>query len=618
MIEGTKASVYKQTIAASWERCERKHNLLRDAARPILRLQSSEIAPRLEQIVERTGGRQGIIRHLASVAGEVGHCLVVTDAEGVLVRLETGAGQNGVETWNGITLGSCWDERIAGTNGVTMALQTGQAFTVRGADHYYAKLRQFACTGVPVLDAEGAMVGAVNLVSIDRGNRADYLFGQQLLATAARRIQRNLFEKHFADAMLVTLSRAGPDNVLSDDALIAVDEAGIILGATSSVEPLIGDTLPRTLKGQAFEAIFDVESQSLAHVPDRVLSMPMPKGPALTLKVRLPGVAKQQRAALAMPQRQKRLPPSLRQLATGSTSMAAACKQAARIFDARSPLLLEGETGTGKSALIAALLEAEDADAPVFRIDCATFGETESDREHLQFILEQARVLATMSDDHRRAATLVFDNVDEMPKTAQAELRRYLDELEDGLQLLDNACAAGMPRILATSKTPLGSAVHDGQFRDDLYYLLTKARVILPPLRSREHPALLAQVLAARIAGRTIDFSEEAIAAILAHGFPGNVRELRSALERALMTARSDRITPVELQDTSILQGGLCAVPVDRASGTAPKLVYDERTLILDALTSCRWNVSEAARKLGMGRATINRKMKAQGISRPT
>lgn len=123
----------KGAIAASWQRCELTHKLDRNAARPILRLQSSEIAPRLEELVARTGGRQGVFRQLAELAITAGHCLVITDAGGIVLRIEA---PGAVPDWNGIALGSVWDERVAGTNGVSMALGQGRDVTVRGRDHF--------------------------------------------------------------------------------------------------------------------------------------------------------------------------------------------------------------------------------------------------------------------------------------------------------------------------------------------------------------------------------------------------------------------------------------------------------------------------------------------------
>ncbi|MCP1167698.1 helix-turn-helix domain-containing protein [Limimaricola litoreus] len=170
------------------------------------------------------------------------------------------------------------------------------------------------------------------------------------------------------------------------------------------------------------------------------------------------------------------------------------------------------------------------------------------------------------------------------------------------------------PQLVALSRRPLMDAVANGRFRDDLYYLLTRARVSLPPLRDREQPEVLAQVLATRMTDRKIEFSVEAVALIRAHTFPGNLRELRAALERALMTLAGDRITPVDLRPTSIMMAEHVPAVQD---ARIRALSYDEGTLIRDALTSSGWNVTEAARRLGMSRATINRKIRRHGLARP-
>lgn len=610
MISDTTARLNREEIAASWERCERQHRLARDTARPILRLQVSEIATRLEQITERTGGRQGIFRQLASVARDGKRCLVVTDAEGVLVRLETADPDRGAENWHGIGLGSCWDERVAGTNGVSMALRSGRAFTVGGADHFYARLKPFACTGAPILDAEGALVGSVNLVTFDHGNAAEHHFARQFLDTAAERIQRRLFEQHFADSLLVSVSSGTRSQPLSAGGLVAVDEAGIILGATAAVERMMDGRARRRLKGQAFQAVFDMESDAFAKVPERVLSMPMAKGSMMTLSAVLPRQAASVPASRVRPApapRRRRLPPSLRDLATGCKIMAARCAEADMLFRAGTPFLVEGETGTGKSALVAALAGS----ASMLKVDCATMAGTPADIETLRAVLSQARILSLLPEIADDPATVVLDNIAELPPEAQAEVRRQLDELEAVI-----AGGGARPlRIVGLSRRPLIDAVAEGRFRDDLYYLIAGSRVALPPLRDRNHPGVLAQVLVTKIAGRRIDLSDEAVAMIQAHPFPGNVRELSAALARALMTATGSRLTPVDLKPTSIAARALTPAS---ASAQTPKLVYDEQTQIRDALTASGWNVSEAARRLEMSRATINRKIKRHGLVRPS
>ncbi|UXX82376.1 sigma-54-dependent Fis family transcriptional regulator [Roseovarius pelagicus] len=598
----------REEIAASWDRCERQHKLARDAVRPIMRLQSSEIAPRLQQITARTGGRQGFFRQLASSVGDGKRCLVVTDADGVLVRLESAGGQE-TEDWNGIALGSCWDERIAGTNGVSMALRAGRAFTVGGADHFYQRLRAFACTGTPIFDAMGALVGSVNLVTYDHGTPAEHLITQQYLATAADRIQRRLFEQHFSDSLLVTVSSSAPGRPLSGDGLVAVDESGIILGATSAVNRLFQHDARNTLKGQPFQAVFNMESDALAKVPERVLSMPKPEGAVVSFSARMPGTARSLHpgATIRTPARRgRRLPPSLRDLATGCKIMAARCAEARTLFQAGTSLVIEGETSTGKSALIAALA----GDAPLLRVDCTTLRDDAADAGALRSVLTQARVLAMMPEATNDRPTVVFDNIHEMPVAAQSVLRGLLESIESDAASGD----AQTPRLVSVSRRPLMHRVAQGRFRDDLYYMLAGAHVSLPPLRERERPEILAEVLATRIAGRRITLSEAAVTLIKAHTFPGNLRELRTALERALITMAGDQITPVDLSPTSIRM----AEHVPALSDTlAPALAYDDGARVRDALTSSGWNVTEAARRLGISRATINRKIKRYGFMRP-
>lgn len=300
--------------------------------------------------------------------------------------------------------------------------------------------------------------------------------------------------------------------------------------------------------------------------------------------------------------------------------MAAACRRAQAMLENTAMLHLEGETGTGKSALVAALLQNDAPDAPVFDLDCATLGDCDADTDHLRRVIEQARVVSKMSYGTGVRATLVFDNVDELPRASQAELRRFLNEQEEHRHQADDLGQDSRLRVVSTSRKPLIDTVNAGHFRDDLFYLLTGSKVFLPPLRRREHPEVLAQALCAQLTGRNVTFSAEAKDALCRLPFHGNVREMRGALQNALATAQDNRINLLDLQQSAIA-APLSTAILAPACATAPANlvpVYDERSMILDALSNSRWNVSEAARMLGMGRATINRKLKLYEIRRPT
>ena len=214
----------------------------------------------------------------------------------------------------------------------------------------------------------------------------------------------------------------------------------------------------------------------------------------------------------------------------------------------------------------------------------------------------------------------MFDNVDELPGASQAELRRFLNEQEEHLHQTDDHGHDSRLRVVSTSRKPLIDAVNAGHFRDDLFYLLTGSKVFLPPVRRREHPEVLAQALCAQLTGCNVTFSAEAKDALCRLPFHGNVREMRGALQNALATAQDNRINLLDLQQACVGAPLASAIPepVCAIVPANPVTAYDERSMILDALANSRWNVSEAARVLGMGRATINRKLKLYEIRRPT
>ncbi|MEM8970487.1 MAG: sigma 54-interacting transcriptional regulator [Pseudomonadota bacterium] len=610
----------KGAISASWERCERTHRLAQNALRPILRLQSSEVRPRSEELVERTGGRLGIFKQVADIAVRAGHCFSVADADGVLVRHEGKAAQQSEYESNGISLGSCWDERIAGTNGVSMAIAQQRAFTVRGQEHYFSKLRPFSCTGAPLYDAENQMIGVINLATVDKGNAADYMFAKQLLGVASDRIQRVLFERHFSEAMLVNISSPATGDVLRNSEILAVDETGLIIGSTTAAHELIGLGATIDLVGHSFADLFGADSFTLDRIPEHAPYVRTGDGQIVRLSRHLsdrkffPGRG-WRKSPVADQARPLSPAPSLSDITLGSSQISDQITKAKAYLDRAIPFVVQGESGTGKTALLAALHASKDlAKSEVLTIDCAALGDHEQDRTYIKTIFQQARIVDLLGSAEKDHLTLILDNVDELPKFAQAALRSLLQESEDR-----SAKAGAGFVVIATTRKPLSSAVQNGAFRDDLYYLLANAIIVVPPVQQRADLEVLTQALADRLADHAIDIAPEAMDAIRSYPWPGNVRELRSALQQALMEGDGQRISLVDLQSSPIFDPNTKNTLVVAAQDwPVHALSYSEEDQIRDALSSTRWNVSQAARKLGIGRATIHRKMKLFNISRPS
>jgi transcriptional regulator of acetoin/glycerol metabolism len=167
-------------------------------------------------------------------------------------------------------------------------------------------------------------------------------------------------------------------------------------------------------------------------------------------------------------------------------------------------------------------------------------------------------------------------------------------------------------RVIAATHAPLEALVREGRFRDDLYYRLNGAQIELPPLRARSD---LAAMIGRLLGGRTLQ--PEARARLLAHPWPGNLRELRNVLDFAMSVCAEG---PIGLDDLPELRSA-APVPARPAPGAAahgPARTLEHADEALHrALRAAQWNVSEVAREMGLARMTLYRRMKRAGIVPP-
>uniref|UniRef100_UPI0014883C96 sigma 54-interacting transcriptional regulator n=1 Tax=Ruegeria sp. HKCCD8929 TaxID=2683006 RepID=UPI0014883C96 len=446
------------------------------------------------------------------------------------------------------------------------------------------------------------------------------------LETGAKRIQRLLFEQKFKDAMMISISQSEKDRLISSSELVAIDEAGQILGATSQAHRLIDLQSPGDLVGKQFDVLFEADASALDACPELVQKTENSAGKMLSFAtLRQPGSIYSSRGKCPTPGKmrpqrvRRRLPPTLRQLAIGSETLADLFELAQAHFTRALPFTIEGASGTGKSALVAALHAAEGPhQSQIVTIDCASLEDNEASRNYIATLIEQALVTDAIDDTENDLTTLVFDNIDELPDFAQKKLRSLLSTLENAAHGLGDSEPVSAIRVVATCRFPLISAVDDGRLRDDLYYLLGNTRIELPPLRKRQRPEAVAAAIAADLAGFEVELTPEAEDAIRCHSWPGNIRELRGAIRQSLLIGDGRRITLPDLCSTSVFRAPKAGcVEKESSPRVVLNTIFDEKKLLQDALLSANWNISRAARNLGMGRTTIHRKMKQFEIARP-
>jgi len=294
----------------------------------------------------------------------------------------------------------------------------------------------------------------------------------------------------------------------------------------------------------------------------------------------------------------------------------------------KSTVLVSGESGTGKE-LVARTIHGRGpvAGGPFIAINCAGLSETLLDS---QLFGHRRGAFTGAVADHDgvfRAAeggTLFLDEVSEIPLGLQAKFLRALQDREV-TPLGSSRPIAVDVRLIAATNQDLEAAVRAGRFREDLYYRLRVVELVIPPLGERREdvPLLVDHFLkeAAKRFHRDVKpLTGDALRACVGREWKGNVRELRSAIERALLLAPGAEITLADLPGEaagSAAPATLPAAPTPLSFRDAKERVVEafERDFLLDALRRHGGNVTKAAEEVGMYRQNFQQKMRELGIT---
>ncbi len=282
-------------------------------------------------------------------------------------------------------------------------------------------------------------------------------------------------------------------------------------------------------------------------------------------------------------------------------------------------VLIRGESGTGKE-LIARLIHAKSPRAfgPLVAVNCGALPEGVLESElfgHEKGAFTGAAGRRKGKLELADGGTLFLDEIGEISPKVQVELLRALEEHK----ITRVGGTQEVPvdfRVVCATNRDLEEAVRAGTFREDLYYRINVFRIDLPPLRERREDILpIAEHFVERYAramGRKVSgFSQAAREVLLSHDWPGNVRELANAIERALVVCREGEIRPEHLPIVRRTASGAGEDAADLSLRTV------ERRHIRKVLEICEWNVTRAAKELGIDRVTLYNKMKKYGIERP-
>ena len=285
-------------------------------------------------------------------------------------------------------------------------------------------------------------------------------------------------------------------------------------------------------------------------------------------------------------------------------------------------VLIQGETGTGKELVAKSIHHnSPRKTAPFFAINCAAIPAELIESQlfgHERGAFTGATERRIGYFEQANTGTLFLDEIGDMSLTLQTRLLRVLQERE--FRRIGGTTTISVDiRVLAATNQDLENAIRDGSFRKDLYYRLAAFCIGIPPLRERrEDIAILAHHFLkkyAAVAQKSIrGFCPDSLLVLTQHGFPGNVRELKDAIESGVLRETTDVLQRESLPPDLIQEGSQTATSDPTDTTLILPLDEVERSAIVNALKVTGGNISAAARALGIGRNTLYRKMEEHNL----
>ncbi|WP_461604430.1 sigma-54-dependent Fis family transcriptional regulator [Aeromonas rivipollensis] len=540
-------------IQRSWQRCLHQ-GLLRQQSAELDLLPQGELSARQEQHRTLITCFQRFVLPLFAQLLAGRPCrLLLCDGEGAILAAsgDDGFARHAERIF--LRSGARWGEASKGTNAIGTALAEQSEVQVLGAQHFFAQHSFLSCSACPLLGPDGQLLGVLDISTDAAHHDGDMLGTVRLLAMT---LENALLARQ--PGWLVDLD---PQSLWS--ARLLLGEGGELLGANRAgrlwlgQHPFDGKQLLRDRRGLRLEpepVVIQTENQPQ---------------PAVTAGVPL------------------------------------------KMLERGISLLIEGETGSGKEHLVRALhSQSSRRDKPLVCVNCGALPADLVEAELFGYVggaFSGAR--SQGSQGYLRAAhggILMLDEIGELPLPAQTRLLRVLQERSV------TPVGSHKPEpvdfwLVSASHRDLTAMVQDGGFREDLYYRICGWRQQLAPLRAwpqGERLGVIRRLLSEM--DPALQLTPQAERQLLAHPLPGNVRQLKQALEVACVLAEGQGwIEPAHLHLPEV-----AAMPAPRGATT---LREQSRLRVQQTLTECGGNVSEAARRLGISRTTLYRALREEG-----
>jgi transcriptional regulator of acetoin/glycerol metabolism len=628
---GALSADLRSSVAASWQR-SKNHRITVDRARAPL-VADAELF--------RHRSKHASLRHAARCAldnsrtflSDANSIMILTDPTGLII--DTQGDDRVIDAGRTVHLehGGRWSEADIGTNAIGAAIAESKPVQIRGAEHFCTEVQRWTCAAVPVHDpTDGELLGVVDISGPAR------TFNPQSLALAVS-------VGHHVESVLAQSLRQDHEKLLchflakrslwASDECIVVDRRGLVLHATQRAmnafannHHVIHDDAPtRILKALPFEqwslklrellpnASFELIGNGTAGIGAIVVLHSRRRAPLADRGVQKATPPFERGEAAHGPHPRHTPMPSSRSVedhidreaasfVARDPKVCAIVRQVETAAARKMPILIRGETGTGKEQLARHAHATSGRTGAFVPVNCAALPESLIEAELFGYASgaftgarrEGAIGLVKEAD----GGTLFLDEIGDMPVALQAVLLRLLDDWI--VRPVGGVRAKVDVLLVSATNASLDRAIAEGRFRSDLLYRLNTLEVTLPKLRDRvDFDAIVHHLLGA--IDPACEITPATVAHLAARPWPGNIRELRNVLTRFTLAAANGVIDDAAVQSSS-----------DPSQLTATGSLHDiQRARILVVYAETAGNVSETARRLGVSRNTIYRALTQMG-----
>jgi sigma-54 dependent transcriptional regulator, acetoin dehydrogenase operon transcriptional activator AcoR len=580
-----------------------------------------------------------VMENLYEQIRDTSSMVVLADAAGVILHSMGDADFAGRTRKVSLQPGGNWSEQMRGTNAIGTALTEQLPTLVHSSEHFLASNNFLSCSASPIFDPYGKLLGALDVSGDSRSHQQHTL---ALVRISAQQIENQMFTTGFDEDVILQFHNRPEFIGTMYEAIAVFGQDGLLLAANRSALLHLG--LDRYRAGSmTFGSLFDLNFESLSagagNSPMPVLQIPFHNGLKVFGRVRVSPSKRvrvvhhdsQQSAAnryLGHHEAEQR-PLELDALEFGDSRMQSAIDKARKVQGHDIPVLIEGESGTGKELFAKAMhLAGARRSAPFVALNCAAIPENLIESElfgYQEGAFTGARRKGNIGKIRQaNGGTLFLDEIGDMPLLLQARLLRVLQErvvtpLGDA-----ESYRIDITVICATNKK-LRNEIALGRFREDLYYRLNGMVMVLPSLREREDLRPLALSILKRLSGvgRRTRLNDEVLEIFAAHPWPGNIRQMHNVLRSALVLVGSEAEISKEHLPEDFLDQFREAMPAANKEGKSSSATAAlDRTESLDSLEAeairqavadCGSNMSAAARRLGISRNTLYRKLRQLG-----